>query len=85
MRAGLPALICPLAFDQPFWGRRVFSLGCGPKPQPVKRLRAGRFAEGLIELTQSESYRSRAREVASAIAEEDGVARAAEIVEAVRR
>ncbi len=85
LRAGLPALICPLTFDQPFWGRRMFALGCGPKPQPLKRLRAKRFAEGLIELTQTECYRVRAREVASAIAEENGVARAVNIVEAVRR
>jgi sterol 3beta-glucosyltransferase len=85
LRAGLPTLICPLTFDQPFWGRRVFSLGCGPKPQPLKRLRAERFADALIELTQTESYRIRSREVASAIAQEDGVTRAVEIVEAVRR
>jgi len=85
LRAGLPTLICPLTVDQPFWGRRVFSLGCGPKPQPLKRLRAERFAAGLMELTQTESYRVRAREVASAIAKEDGVSRAVEIVETAGR
>lgn len=85
LRAGLPTLTYPLTFDQPFWGRRVFSLGCGPKAQPLKRLRADRFAAGLSELTQTESYRRRAREVARAIAEEDGVAQAIEIVEAVGR
>ena len=80
LRAGLPALVCPLTVDQPFWGRRVFSLGCGPKPQPLKRLRAERFAAGLMKLTQTESYFVRAQQVASAIAEEDGVRLAAEIV-----
>jgi len=81
LRAGLPTLICPLTVDQPFWGRRVFSLGCGPKPQPLKRLTAGQLAEGLFKLTRNESYRVRAQEVASAIAKEDGVARAVEIIE----
>ena len=85
LRAGLPTLICPLVVDQPFWGRRVSSLGCGPKPQSLKGLRSERFADGLTELTQTASYRVRAREVASAMAEEDGVTRAVEIVEAVRR
>jgi sterol 3beta-glucosyltransferase len=84
LRAGLPTLICPLTVDQPFWGRRVFSLGCGPRPQPLERLRAERFAAGLIELTQTESYRVRAREVASEIAREDGVTRAVEILETAR-
>ncbi|MCP4998254.1 MAG: glycosyltransferase family 1 protein [Hyphomicrobiales bacterium] len=81
LRAGLPTLICPLAVDQPFWGRRVFSLGCGPKPQPIKRLHRRRFAEGLIELVGTESYRLCAHEVASAIAKEDGVERAVAIIE----
>ncbi len=85
LRAGLPTLICPLTVDQPFWGRRVFSLGCGPKPQPLKRLSAERLAEGLVELTGVESYRVRARELANAIAKEDGVAQAVEIVEAAER
>ena len=85
LRAGLPTLICPLVFDQPFWGRRVFSLGCGPKPQRLKRLRAERFAEGLIELTQTNTYRARAREVANAIVEEDGVAVAVQLIEAASR
>ena len=85
LRAGLPTLICPLALDQPFWGRRVHALGCGPKPQAIKRLEAKRFAKGLLELTQTESYRVRAESMASAIAKEDGVARAVEIIETVSR
>ena len=85
LRAGLPTLVCPLTFDQPFWGRRVVSLGCGPRPQPLKRLSAKRFAEGLVELTHTESYGCRAREVANAIAEEDGLALAVQIIEAADR
>ncbi len=85
LRAGLPTLICPLAVDQPFWGRRVFSLGCGPKPQPIKHLQSKRFADGLTELVQTESYRQRACEVASAIAKEDGVKQAVAAIESVSK
>ena len=84
LRAGLPTLVCPLAMDQPFWGRRVLSLGCGPNPQSLKRLRADRFAQGLDELTRTESYRERAGKVARTIAEEDGIARAIDVIEATR-
>ncbi len=83
LRAGLPTLVCPLTVDQPFWGRRVHALGCGPRPRRLKRLRSDQFAEALIELTGTESFRVRAREVAEAISREDGVARAVEAIEAV--
>jgi sterol 3beta-glucosyltransferase len=85
LRAGRPTLVCPLAVDQPFWGYLVNKMGCGPKPQPMNRLKAERFAEGLRELTGTESYRVRAREVAGAIAKEDGVARAIEVIEGASR
>ncbi|UCE31521.1 MAG: glycosyltransferase family 1 protein [Burkholderiales bacterium] len=81
LRAGLPTLICPLAFDQRFWGQRVHALGCGPRPRALKRLTAERFARALIELTRTDSYRVRAGELAAAIAREDGVARAVELIE----
>lgn len=81
LRAGVPTLVCPLTFDQPFWGRRVRALGCGPTPRPIKRLKAADFATALLDLTQTESYRARATEVARAIAREDGIARALALIE----
>lgn len=81
LRAGKPTFICPLAFDQPFWGRRVFALGLGPKPQKLKRLKAERFAQGLTDLVSNESYATRATEMAAAIAREDGVGKAIEVIE----
>lgn len=83
LRAGQPTLVCPLSVDQPFWGYHVWKLGCGPRPQAMNRLRAEPFAAGLCELTGTESYRVRAREVAEAMAQEDGVARAIEVIERV--
>jgi sterol 3beta-glucosyltransferase len=81
LRAGKPTFICPLAFDQPFWGRRIFALGLGPKPQKLKRLKAERFAQGLLDLVRNESYAARAAEMGAAIAREDGVAKAIEVIE----
>ncbi|MEM8959965.1 MAG: glycosyltransferase [Acidobacteriota bacterium] len=81
LRAGRPTLICPILVDQPFWGRRVWKLGCGPKPQPLKKLRIDRLAEALRDLATNKSYRQRAEDVARGIATEDGVARAVEVIE----
>lgn len=80
LRAGRPTLVCPLSVDQPFWGHRVWALGCGPEPQRLKRLTADSFARGLEELVQTDAYRTRAADIARAIAREDGIGRAIEIV-----
>lgn len=85
LRAGLPTLICPLSFDQPFWGRRVQALGCGPEFLRLKHLTAERFAQRLGELTRTESYRLNAAKIARLIAREDGIGRAIEVIEAQRR
>ncbi len=83
LRAGLPTLVCPLSVDQPFWGHRIWKLGCGPKPQSLRRLRSERFAKGLVALTQTPSYRERAQAVARAIAGEDGIANAVAVIDDV--
>jgi len=84
LRAGRPTLVCPLYFDQPFWAYRVWKLGCGPKPQSLKRLRATVFAQGLKDLLQTDSYQIRAATIARDIATEDGIARAIEIIASTR-
>jgi sterol 3beta-glucosyltransferase len=83
LKAGRPTLICHSAFDQPFWGSSIHALGLGPKPQALKRLRASRFAAGLVDLTNTESYRIRAREMAQTIAAEDGIAKAVHVIESL--
>jgi UDP:flavonoid glycosyltransferase YjiC (YdhE family) len=83
MRAGLPTLICHSTFDQPYWGRRIWSLRCGPKPQPLKRIKAAGFALKLEDLTKKESYRERAGEIARKIKKENGITRAIELIEAM--
>ncbi len=82
LRAGRPTLVCPLTVDQPFWAKRVGTLGCGPQPRPLRRLKADDFALGVKELVGNQSYRARASQIAAGIEAEDGVARAVEIIEA---
>jgi sterol 3beta-glucosyltransferase len=36
--AGKPTFIVPQIFDQPYWGRRVYELGCGPPPVRLRKL-----------------------------------------------
>ena len=82
LRAGVPTVILPFAFDQPFWGARVNALGLGPAPIPQKQLTAGRLARAIGVTVTDRDMRLRARACGQAIRAEDGAGNA---VEAVRR
>ena len=71
LRAGLPALICSVFADQPFWGHRVAKLGVGAT-FPFQKLGEGRLAEGLRHLRRDD-VRERARRLGSALSQERGL------------
>jgi len=81
LRAGCPTLVCPLLVDQPFWGRRVAGLGCGPSPLPPKKWSQEALAASLKALTGNAAYRIEARAMAARLEAEDGVGRAVGIVQ----
>jgi sterol 3beta-glucosyltransferase len=79
LRAGKPTVICPFFGDQPFWGQRVHALGIGPKQIPQKQLTAENLAEAIREAL-TPAMRNRAETLSIHLLEEDGVARAMEII-----
>jgi sterol 3beta-glucosyltransferase len=80
LRAGIPSVILPFVVDQPFWGRRVRTLGVGPEPIPMKKLTADRLADAIhIAVTQPEIKKRSAR-LGEAIRAEEGVGNAVRIV-----
>ena len=40
--------------DQPFWGRRIYELGIGPRHIPVQELTVPRLVEGIKYLQRPE-------------------------------
>ncbi|WP_340685529.1 glycosyltransferase [Amycolatopsis coloradensis] len=80
LRAGVPALVCPVFSDQPYWGDRVFRLGAGPRPLPLRGLTADSLTARLLELSGNLLYRRGAQYVAGRLRDEDGVARAREVL-----
>lgn len=80
-RAGIPQVVVPFFADQPFWGRRVARLGCGPDPIPRRELSVDRLATGLRLALQRDAPRRQAAELGWMIAQEDGVARGVDLVE----
>jgi UDP:flavonoid glycosyltransferase YjiC (YdhE family) len=77
LRAGLPSVVVPVLVDQPFWARRVFELGAGPRPIPAKQLTEDALASA-IRATAGTEMRRRAAALGEQIRKEDGVARAVE-------
>lgn len=86
LRAGRPTVITPFFADQPFWGQVVKRLGAGPSPIPIRRLTSDRLAAAIREATTNPSIAARAADIGKRIREENGVARAVQLlVEAVHR
>ena len=81
LRAGVPSVLTPLGFDQPFWGSRVAALGVGPPPVSRRALTAERLAAAIRAAVTDEGMRARAARLGERIRAEDGVGRAVEAFE----
>lgn len=81
LRWGCPTLICPVFGDQPFWGNVVAGHGAGPKPIRLKGMAVADLTAALTAL-KADAVRTRAAALAEAIQAEDGVDRAADLIEA---
>jgi sterol 3beta-glucosyltransferase len=85
LRAGVPSVVVPLGFDQPYWGRRVLALGVGPAPIPRRHLTADRLASAIDRAVHDAGIRDRAARLGATLRDERGVERAVDVIEAVRR
>jgi UDP:flavonoid glycosyltransferase YjiC (YdhE family) len=81
LRAGVPSLAVAFMADQPFWGRRIFELGCGPRPILRKRLTTDRLAAAIEQAVTDQSMRQRAAQFGQRIRSEDGIVRAVQLIE----
>lgn len=82
LRAGKPTVICPFFGDQPFWGRRIWELGVGPKPLPQKRLTAEALAQAIRTVTTDTAMHQRAEALGANIRAENGVQQAVAAIRA---
>ncbi|HEV7278221.1 MAG TPA: glycosyltransferase [Devosiaceae bacterium] len=79
--AGKPTFIVPQFFDQPYWGRRVYELGCGPAPVRLRKLTPGILATALEDLATDASYEAAALDLREKLMHEDGTGLAADVIE----
>ena len=76
-------MVCPFGGDQPFWGKRVYELGVGPKPIPQKTLSVDRLADALHIVTSNVAMREKAEALGEQIRSEEGIANAIPVIEDV--
>lgn len=80
LRAGIPSIVIPFAADQPFWGRRVHSIGAGPRPIPVKKLSVQNLCDAILE-AETAAMRRSAQRIAQELSKENGVINCIEQIE----
>lgn len=80
LRAGIPNVVVPFTADQPFWGKRIHTVGAGPQPIYVSKLSVEKLAHAIVE-AEGEAIRQRAQAIGQSIRSEDGVKYAAELIE----
>jgi sterol 3beta-glucosyltransferase len=66
--------------DQPFWGKRVYVNGAGPKPIFVKDLSVDKLTDAVVE-AESKAIRERAQSIGWKIRGEEGVLHAIRLIE----
>jgi sterol 3beta-glucosyltransferase len=80
--AGIPSAVVAFIADQLFWAERLRQAGIGAKPLRRVDLTAKKLARELRWLLDTPGAARRAEEVGRLLREEDGVARAVELVAA---
>lgn len=81
LRAGKPMVVLPVFGDQPFWGRRVHSLGVAPAPERLRTIDGNRLSWLVDAVVGDRRYRQRAAAVGERIRSEDGVGTAVKLIE----
>ena len=83
LRAGVSSLAVAYMADQPFWGQRIFELGCGPSPILRKQLTTDRLTAAIEQAITARALRDRAAEIGERIRSEDGIVRAVQLIEKI--
>jgi len=81
LQAGIPSILTPFAFDQPFWGQRIFEAGLGPKPILMKKLSVEGLAAAINTAVTDKGMQKRAADIGKCIQAEDGLGNAVAAIE----
>lgn len=81
LRSGIPNIIIPFAFDNPFWAWRLTELGVSVPAIPPQELTVPRLVSALTTVLHDEAMRARQVALSRQMQTEDGVARGVAVFE----
>lgn len=76
LRHGKPTVVVPFFADQPFWGGRVYALGCGPHPIPFSKMDINKLAVAIDQAIHDRRFGQNAQAISEKLKTEDGVGKA---------
>lgn len=80
LRASRPTVTLPFFADQPFWGRRVSTLGAGPPPIMQRAVTVENLTRAIQQATTDPEMARRAAVLGARIRAEDGVGNAVRLI-----
>ena len=80
LQAGVPSIVVPHNFDQPFWARRMHELGVSTAPIRLRDIRVENLTAAVQAAVTDPALRQRAAEVGEKVKAEDGVSRAVALI-----
>jgi len=83
LRAGVPSVIVPHLADQFFWASRVAKLGAGLEAPGRAKVTAARLQKSITRAMDDASLAERARRLGAELDAQEGLSRAAEVLEAI--
>lgn len=83
LHAGLPAICVPFFADQRFWAGHMEQIGVAPRTRPFNQLTREQLTAQVRAVLTQEAFRTRALGLANRLRQEDGPARAADVLESI--
>lgn len=80
LRAGVPSVVIPFSWDQPFWGKLLHGLGVGCEPIPRRNLTSNKLENAVYSCLHEQKMRLNAKHVGARIRGENGVDEAVRII-----
>ncbi|WP_325176534.1 hypothetical protein [Streptomyces sp. BSE6.1] len=77
----VPAVPVPVTADQPFWARRLATVGAATDPIPFRSLTTERLADSLHQVVKQQTHSRAAAQAAQHMATENGAGKAIKAIQ----